>query len=488
MTIVSKSVAEICRQYADLRNEDIKIIEKMAEMLQIVADLTQADIFIDCVTKDPDAAIVAAEAKPRTARSLYRFSVAGQLALRKNEPAVIRTMQTGFPTIGMRGISQEGVPIKQNVVPITNKSGRTIGVLIMEQDITEQVSQEQKVKDLMETAEHLSETLFKVAFSEGKISNILPDGLLILDKNGEITYYNIAARDVFDRIGFRGKEIKGKKIVDVLPELDFRYDVLAEQMYIETQIRVLNLAFTSVPLKSFDETAAGALMLIRDITEIRVKEKELMLQSVVIKEIHHRIKNNLQTVASLLRMQARRVDSEQTKKALHDSISRILSIAVVHEVLSKEGMDLVDVRSVLTHLIDMIIHNMVDHDRHITINLSCDSFTLFSRQATSLIMIVNELIHNALEHAFVNKSTGIINIEIKQKDNQVHLIVADNGVGFSKKDVNQSKSLGLNIIRTLVEEDLKGSIDIIRQNGTTVQIRFPHFIVEEVCHADFSGG
>ena len=102
-------------------------------------------------------------------------------------------MQTGLPTIGMRGISQEGVPIKQSVVPITNKNARTIGVLIMEQDITEQVSQEKKVKDLMETAEQLSETLFKVTFSEGKISNILPDGLLILDKNGEITYYNIAA-------------------------------------------------------------------------------------------------------------------------------------------------------------------------------------------------------------------------------------------------------------------------------------------------------
>lgn len=81
----------------------------------------------------------------------------------------------------------------------------------MEQDITEQVTQEKKVKDLMETAEHLSETLFNVAFAEGKISNIIPDGLLILDKKGGIIYYNIAARDVFDRIGFRGKEIKGEK-------------------------------------------------------------------------------------------------------------------------------------------------------------------------------------------------------------------------------------------------------------------------------------
>lgn len=312
--------------------------------------------------------------------------------------------------------------------------------------------------------------------------------MLILDKNGEITYYNIAARDVFNRIGFRGKEIKSKKIVDILPELDFRYDVLAEQMYIESQIGGLNLAFTSVPLKSFDETAAGALMLIRDITEIRVKEKELMLQSVVIKEIHHRIKNNLQTVASLLRLQARRVDSEQTKKALHDSISRILSIAVVHEVLSKEGMDMVDVRSVLTQMIDMIIHNMVDRDRHIVINLTCDSFTLFSRQATSLILIINELVHNALEHAFVRRDRGIINIEVKQEDYEILLVVADNGIGFNEEDLNKSNSLGLNIIRTLVEEDLKGIINIIGQRGTKVEVKFPFFLVEEVFYADYGGG
>jgi len=485
---LAKSVAEICRQYADLRSDDIKIIEKIAGTLQITADLTQADIFIDCVTKDPNAAIVVAEAKPRTARSLYRFSVAGQLALRKNEPAVLRTMQTGFPTIGMRGISQEGVPIKQSVVPIVNKSNRTIGVLIMEQDITEQVSQEKKVKDLMETAEQLSETLFKVTFSEGKISNILPDGLLILDKNGEITYYNIAARDVFDRIGFRGKEIQRKKIVDILPELDFRYDVLAEQMYIESQIGGLNFAFTSVPLKSFDEKAAGALMLIRDITEIRVKEKELMLQSVVIKEIHHRIKNNLQTVASLLRLQARRVDSQQTKKALSDSIGRILSIAVVHEVLSKEGMDMVDVRSVLTQMMDMIIHNMVDSDKNIEINLNCDSFTLFSKQATSLILIINELVHNALEHAFVRRNSGIIDVKVKQEENEILLVVADNGIGFNKKDINDSNSLGLNIIRTLVEEDLKGIINIIRNRGTRVEVKFPFFAIEEVFYADSGSG
>jgi len=470
--MTQKSIEKLCKKYSDLSLEDIKIVENLSEVIQIIADLTQADIFIDCITKDPNSAIVVAEAKPRTARSLYRFSVVGQLALRKNEPAVIRTQRTGLPTIGMRGISQEGVPIKQSVVPITSKNGRTIGTLIMEQDITEQVSQEKKVKDLIETTEHLSETLFRLAFAEGKISDILPDGLLIVNANGIITYYNNAAKDIFNRIGRIGEELKIREITDILPELNFRNDILAEQMYIESQIGGLNLAINSIPLNSSDDTA-GALILIRDITEIRLKEKELLLKSVVIREIHHRIKNNLQTVASLLRIQARRVKSKKAKKAFSDSISRILSIAVVHEVLSKEGMDLVDIKNVINKMCE-VVATMIDPHKRIKIFTKCESLMLTPRQATSLALIINELIHNALEHAFINKSEGRIDIAAYSDSNDMCLIVSDNGVGLNPNfSFEKSKHLGLTIIKTLVEEDLKGFIKIIGDNGTRIEVRFP---------------
>lgn len=485
MGMPGKDIAELCKEYSDLTTEDIKIVEKIAEHLQIIADLTQADIFIDCVTQNPNVAIVVAEAKPRTAKSLYRFPVIGQLALRKKEPAVIRTMQTGFFTIGMRGISQEEIPMKQSVVPIKNNKDRTIAVLIMEQDITEQVSREKKVKDLTETAEQLSKTLLRVAFAKAEASNILPDGFLILDEDGMITYYNIAARDLFDRIGFRNRTIKRKSIAELLPDLDFGRDTLTEQMYIESKIGGLNLAFTLVPMNNFEETASGAFMLIRDITEIRVKEKELMLQSVVIKEINHRIKNNLQTIASLLRLQARRADSRQTKKALYDSISRILSIAVVHEALSKESKEMVDIRIVLNYLVE-VFKNISKDGKTIKINLKCDSIMLFSRQATSLVLVVNELVQNALEHAFVDRNDGLIDIEVRRINNNVVLKVSDNGIGFKKEKLKSSKSLGIKIVKTLVEEDLKGIIKFTNNKGTKVYVRFPFFMLEEVCYEDIS--
>lgn len=487
MGLHGKSIAEFCRKHSDLTFEDIKIIERLAEHLQIIADITQADIFIDCVTKNANAGIVVAEAKPRTAKSLYRFPVTGQLALGKNEPAAIRTMQTGFPTIGMRGISQEEVPIKQSVVPINNKKGRTIAVLIMEQDITEQLSQEKKVKNLMETTEQLSETLFKIAFSEGKISNIIPDGLLILDKNGIITYYNLIARNLLNKIGFKNKTIRGKNIAEVLSDLDLGRDFLTEQMYIEAKMGGLNLAFTLVPMGTFEEIASGALVLIRDITEIRVKEKELMLQSVVIKEIHHRIKNNLQTVASLLRLQARRTDSVKTKKVLSDSISRILSIATVHEALSKETTESVDIRIIFNHVVE-VFKDLAEEGKSVDIRLRCEPITLFSRQATSIVLVLNELVHNALEHAFVGRNNGFIDVEAKKINNDVVLKVKDNGIGFREKDLEGSKNLGIKIIKTLVEEDLKGTIRFTIDKGTTVEARFPFFMAEEVCNEDNGSG
>ena len=133
------AIAELCRTHTPLAEEDIAIIEDIARHLQFIADISQADVFIDCPTGKSDRAVVVAQAAPTTARSLYRSSVVGHLALSSNEPAVLFGLLSGLPVIEHRGISQEGTVMQQNVIPIKNGSGATIGVLIREQDITEQV-------------------------------------------------------------------------------------------------------------------------------------------------------------------------------------------------------------------------------------------------------------------------------------------------------------------------------------------------------------
>ena len=128
-------IRKLCKKYTELNESDIQKLEKISENLPIVADLVRADVFIDCVTSDPNAAIVVAEAKPSTYTSMYEYSVVGELAYRKNEPAALRTLEIGMPTRDLKAITQENKTVRQNVVPIYNDSNQVIGVLIMEQDI-----------------------------------------------------------------------------------------------------------------------------------------------------------------------------------------------------------------------------------------------------------------------------------------------------------------------------------------------------------------
>lgn len=157
-----------------------------------------------------------------------------------------------------------------------------------------------------------------------------------------------------------------------------------------------------------------------------------------------------------------------------------MSIEVVREVLSKEGMDIVDVKSAVTQMLDMITNSMLGYEKHIKVNLTCASFTLVSRQATSLILIINELLHNALEHAFIYRDFDTVNISVSQQNNEILFVAEDDGVGCSKEDLNKTNSLGLNIIKTLVEKDHKGIINLAKSDGTRVKVKFPFLFTEEV--------
>ena len=206
----------------------------------------------------------------------------------------------------------------------------------------------------------------------------------------------------------------------------------------------------------------GVNMIIKDITEVKEKEKELILKSVVIKEIHHRVKNNLQTIVSLLRLQSRRVDDDYLKKAFNESISRILSISVTHELLAQEGIDEVDIKSILK----MISKNTLDYistsDQSIEVNVSGDNFSVNSDKATSIALVVNELIQNSIEHGFKDRDHGYIEIIIYKGEIHSTISVEDDGSGFNVKDI-KNNSLGLNIVEQIVKDKLEG--DFIIDSG-----------------------
>ena len=180
----------------------------------------------------------------------------------------------------------------------------------------------------------------------------------------------------------------------------------------------------------------------------------------LIQEMHHRIKNNLQTVADLLSLEMSASPSPAARKSLRDSISRIKSIAVVHELLSVEQMRLTDITELTRQVCDISLHHLVRPDQQVDAEIDGPPIYLPSKQATALALVMNELLSNALEHAFSSsKRRGLLTIRLASEGPQVTVTVSDDGQGLPPDfDLDRVDGLGLQIVRTLVEKDLAGTL------------------------------
>jgi len=191
------------------------------------------------------------------------------------------------------------------------------------------------------------------------------------------------------------------------------------------------------------------------------------------KEINHRVKNNLQNIASLLRMQIRRLDRVSAEQALSDSISRIMSIAVVHENLSRSEIGMVNMGQLIASISQFSLSG--DSDQPIiTLDISGLPILIPSKEATSLALVINELIQNALRHGILPESKGKLSIAISQTNGFVSVTVHNDGPGIpSDFDIDRDSNLGLTIVRTLVQNELKGSFTLVNAQGTVATVTFP---------------
>ncbi len=193
----------------------------------------------------------------------------------------------------------------------------------------------------------------------------------------------------------------------------------------------------------------------------------------LVQEMHHRIKNNLQTVADLLELELLQGSKHTPEQSLRDSIARIKTIAAVHEFLSVEQTRLTDVKEVAQSVFPAAARSMSPPGQQIEVEVIGDSVLLPSGKATSLVLALNELVTNALEHAFPGRETGRVRVDFHVDDGLVQVQVADNGVGLPPDlDPLQVDTLGLRIAHALVEKDLDGNLDFSSEQGASALIRF----------------
>ncbi|MBN1656941.1 MAG: GAF domain-containing protein [Anaerolineae bacterium] len=268
-------------------------------------------------------------------------------------------------------------------------------------------------------------------------------------------------------------------VLDVTADPRYRHAAIARQEGLcsllcvplsvrERVIGVLN-CYSAEP-RRFGEDEIALLSTLANQTALAIENARLVTNAAVVREMHHRIKNNLQNVAMLLRLQMSGDRPISTREVLHDSVNRILSIAAVHEVLSERGFRLVDVRDVIERVSHAVAQNMHRPDLEVALTVAGDELALPSQAATSLALAVNELIQNALEHAFTGRARGHVAVSMQRTPTALRVEVCDDGIGMGS---DPARRLGLEIVDTLVREDLHGAWSLGGTDGTTVRIEIP---------------
>ena len=294
------------------------------------------------------------------------------------------------------------------------------------------------------------------------------DGVIILDSLGRIIYSNDMANDLYmvlDKEAVESQEIIGHTIV--------RFPLVDEVMKTGRPVfgdevsENMTLSAWGLPIISGGKVTRTVLIL-TDVTAIREKEKQILVKDSVIKEIHHRVKNSLNTIAGMLRMQARRAKDPDTKDALKRSVNRILGISQIHDILASQSGGQIDMDVLLDRICKLSVDSLTFCPVRVVREKGSDPLIVDSEKAVPLAIAANELIHNAIDHGFNGMDKGILIVGTSLDEEKLHVYIKNNGHPLSPevKDMNSS-GLGLQIVRNLVEIELKGSFEL-RNDGEFV--------------------
>jgi two-component sensor histidine kinase len=460
---------------------------------QLLADLSFAD-YLMWVRSDDEVLVCVAQVRPNTASTVLLADAVGTATAAAEMPVVRAAFDSG--AIGRESdVSQpsgDGQWLNVEAVPVRH-TDRVVAVLTHQTALAEGRTSSPLERAYLHCAADLRHML-----SDGTFPNVgdLPmsrssprvgDGFIRLGVAGEVAFASPNAISAYHRMGFAA-ELEGHNLVTVTRPLisdPFEAQELADHvrdsltggssMRMEVDAGGAAVLLRTIPLQ-VGGAAAGAAVLIRDVTEVKRRDRALLSKDATIREIHHRVKNNLQTVAALLRLQARRTNNAEGREALIESVRRVSSIALVHDALSMSVDEEVNLDQVVDRILP-IMNDVASVDTPIRITRDGDLGVLDADRATALIMVITELVQNALEHAFDGDvKKGSVTIRAERSARWLDVVVHDDGRGLPEGfSLEKSDRLGLQIVRTLVSAELDGSLGMhdVDSGGTDVVLRVP---------------
>ena len=484
------SLTELVRSHTDLDAADVAWLQLIQADWQIIADLSFADLVLWLPDHEGKGFWAGAQMRPTTGPTSYVDDVIGTFVPAGRRPMVDMAYEQGRLVREGDPEWRDHVPVRVETIPV-RRAGRVIAVIGRHTNLLGVRTPSRLELSYLQTAADLTQMIAHGHFpapgqrSDHADSPRVGDGFVRIDAAGRVTYASPNALSVFRRLGLSG-DLEGLVLADVTrdlvpqrrrPDEETLSAVLGGRAHRDTELGTdgVSLIVRSIPLRPVDEQI-GALVLVRDVTDLRRRDRELVTKDATIREIHHRVKNNLQTVAALLRLQARRIDSGDAKAALEEAVRRVGTIAIVHETLSTAADERVDFDDVADRLGTMVTEVSLTGQRVRV--LRTGSFRVLpSDVATALAMVLTEVLQNAVEHGYDEGQPGRIEVGVTRLVGRMEVTVEDDGRGLPDGfDLDSSTSLGLSIVRTLVESELGGRLTLGRASvgpGTRVSLDVP---------------
>jgi len=477
------TLSELISENSNLKANEVEHLSELVAEWRLLADLSFADLLLWLpIRRDekswPEGHLAIAQIRPTTAATVFTEDLVGTSINWGQRPLVDQALSDGEIVRDAKPEQVGQIVIKEETIPVI-LNGKILAVISRHRnaDLMRQPSKlELNYREIAHKIyKMVAEGNFPIRNSlySSESSPRVGDGLIRLDVNGTIFFASPNARSALSRVGFQ-KELEGENLGVVFSNLnkgdtqptDESWQTMLSGKSLrrteyESQSAVLDILV--IPLTEGSDRI-GAIVLIHNITELRNRDRALLTKDATIKEIHHRVKNNLQTVSALLRLQSRRVTDPIASSALDEAVRRVASIALVHETLSNQSSEFVEFDLVL----DQIIKNALDlNPRSIGYKKIGEFGSFDSKTATALSLVITELIHNALEHG-LSETGDQLTVEISKNGDQYLVSVCDNGSGLPEEfNIEKSANLGLQIANTLTKNELNGSINLVRVENLT---------------------
>jgi two-component sensor histidine kinase len=486
--------------HASLNADQTGHLQQLVAEWQLLSDMSFADLLlwvpIRPAAGEPSERVFlcAAQCRPTTGQTAYLHDRVGERLSGPRAAALLIAMDEARIFRESDPDWEGDTPIRREAIPIVF-GDRPIAVLGRDSNLTSVRSPSQLELAYLQSAADLATMVSTGQFpgpageQEQLAGPRVGDGMIRVDPDGRVLYASPNGSSALRRLGFTGN-LQDESFVDAVRTLARdplqAADVagmLAEALTgVHPDSRELDsgagaiVQFRAIPLHPRADSL-GALVLLQDVTELRRRDRQIMSKDATIREIHHRVKNNLQTVAALLRLQSRRVANAEARTALEESMRRVSSIALVHETLSSAIDEEVAFDAVVDRLLAML-GEVNGASGRVRVHRTGSFGELPAELATPLVMVLTELVGNAVEHGFPDGRSGTVQVSGRRSEQQLTVAITDDGIGLPEKfSLDASDRLGLQIVQTLVGAELDASLEVAARgragSGTTATVRVP---------------